>query len=214
MPVEAFLLGLSNGAICLAYCAPVLVPCLMGGMGASGLKSDSIVVLRFLAGRMVGYIAFGVVAWGLGHSLARMASLQEPIVGCCFLILSIFLALYGLSGREHTCVHSRVTTLTLRIGASPHLLPSLAGLVSGLNFCPPFLIALLAASRPGTLQGSLFFFLAFFAGTSLFFIPVPFVGVLRRFPSARIVGKMAAGIMGLYYAYTGLTMLIGGLRTL
>jgi len=155
-----------------------------------------------------------VIAWVLGHSLTRMAGLQEPVVGCCFLILSIFLALYALTGREHTCAHSRVTALALRMGASPRLLPGLAGLASGLNFCPPFLIALLAASRPGTLQGSVFFFLAFFVGTSLFFIPVPFVGMLRRFPSVRIVGKMAAGIMGLYYAYTGLTMLIGGLRTL
>ena len=214
MGLEAFLLGLSNGAICLAYCAPVLVPCLMGGVGGCGLRSDSLVVLHFLMGRLLGYLLFGVIAWGLGRSLAHMARFQEVTVGSSYLVLSILLVLYALFDRKASCARSRITALTSKMSASPLLLPATAGLVSGLNFCPPFLLALVASAQAGTLQGSLLFFLAFFLGTSIFFIPAPFLGILQRFPAVRIVGKMAAGIIGLYYLYAGLIMLIGGIKSL
>ena len=214
MGVEPFLLGLSNGAVCLAYCAPVLVPCLMGGVGASGLRSDSLVVILFLIGRLLGYLLFGVVAWAMGRSLAQTAQLQEVIVGCCFVVLSIFLVLYAFFDRKGSCAQSRITSLAAKMGVSPLLIPGAAGLASGLNFCPPFLLALVAGAQAGTLHASLLFFFAFFLGTSIFFIPAPFIGMLRRFPAVLIVGKMAAGIMGFYYAYSGLIMVIGGIRHL
>jgi hypothetical protein len=213
MGLEAFLLGLSNGAVCLAYCAPVLVPCLMGGVGRCGLRSDSLVVLRFLIGRLFGYLLFAVVSWGLGRSLAHTDHFQEALVGSSYLALSIILVFYAFFDKRSSCARSRIMALTGKVGTSPLVLPVAAGLASGLNFCPPFLLALVAGARTGSLQGSLFFFLVFFLGTSLFFIPAPFLGALRRFPAIGIVGKMAAGIIGCYYGYTGLIMLLGGIRS-
>jgi hypothetical protein len=54
------------------------------------------------------------------------------------------------------------------------------------------------------------FFFSFFLGTSLLFVLAPFVGALGRFPVLKIVGKMAAGLMGLYYLYSGIILLAGG----
>jgi hypothetical protein len=65
----------------------------------------------------------------------------------------------------------------------------------------------------GSLFSSLFFFLMFFLGTALFFVPAPFLGLLRTFPAFRTVGKLAAGLMGLYYFYSGLIMCAGGIKS-
>jgi len=210
MGIEAFLLGMSSGATCLAYCAPVLVPCLMGGVGGAGLRSDVVTVVRFLSGRLLGYLVFAVVAWCLGLALAPSGRYQELIIGVCYLALSVLLVLYALFEGKSSCTRTPFHAF-LRSVSSPALFPVAAGLASGLNFCPPFLLATVAGSQAGSLQGSLFFFLAFFLGTSVFFIPFPFVGLLRRYPAVPIVGKLAAGIVGLYYGYLGLTMAIGGI---
>jgi hypothetical protein len=61
------------------------------------------------------------------------------------------------------------------------------------------------------LQSMLFFF-SFFLGTSIFFVPTPFIGIFRGFSVLKIIGKMAAGLMGVYYFYSGIVMLIGGLK--
>ena len=95
-------------------------------------------------------------------------------------------------------------------GRTPSLLPMLAGFVTGLSFCPPFLLATADAVHKGNLLEMLFFFLFFFIGTSLFFFPLPFLAFLRRHSVLKAVGRMAAGIMGLYYFYAGLIMVIGG----
>jgi len=66
-----------------------------------------------------------------------------------------------------------------------------------------------AANR---LAHAILFFFSFFLGTSLLFVLAPFVGALGRFPVLQIVGKMAAGLMGLYYLYEGVILIIGGLK--
>ncbi len=215
MPLQAFLLGLSNGGVCLAYCAPVLVPCLMGGAGSYGLRSDAMVVFRFLLGRLLGYLLFGVMAWVMGRSLPHTAGFGEAIVGATYLVLSTLLVLYGFFDVRPSCDRLGIGAVAVRMTARwPLLVPVAAGLVTGLNFCPPFLIALVGSAQTGTLQGSLTFFFSFFLGTSVFFLPAPFLGLLRAFPVVRTVGKMATGLVGLYYFYSGIIMLTGGMKTL
>jgi len=94
----------------------------------------------------------------------------------------------------------------------PLLIPVAAGLLSGIALCPTFLLAMTDAAGKGSLSYSLFFFFMFFIGTSVFFIPIPFVGALRRLTALRIIGKMAAGIVGLYYLYAGIITVIAGVR--
>jgi hypothetical protein len=173
------------------------------------------VVFRFLMGRLLGYLLFGVVAWALGRSLPHTAGSGEAIVGVIYLALSILLVLYGFLDIKPSCDRLGIGALALRITArSPLLVPVAAGLATGLNFCPPFLIALVGSAQTGTLQGSLIFFFSFFLGTAIFFLPAPFLGLLRAIPVVRTVGKMAIGLIGLYYFYSGIIMVIGGIKTL
>jgi hypothetical protein len=45
----------------------------------------------------------------------------------------------------------------------------------------------------------------------VFFIPFPFIGVLRRYDVLAVVGKLATGVMGVYYLYAGLMLVVGGI---
>jgi Cytochrome C biogenesis protein transmembrane region len=210
--MRAFLLGLSNGAACVAYCAPVLIPILLGGEGPARNVG---VTLRFLGGRLAGYLLFSVLVWAVAKPVLRSAELHDLIIGPAFMILSILLIVYGLLRRDTTCAVSRATTLIRKIpGISPSLIAVAAGLATGLSFCPPFLLATAGAAETGGLLQTVGFFLLFFLGTSIFFIPAPLFGFLRGFAALALVGKMAAGIMGLYYFYAGLIMTIGGLHRL
>jgi hypothetical protein len=55
---ERFLLGLANGGVCLAYCAPVLVPYLLGA--GDTVRRSVVSVGEFLGGRLAGYLTFAV----------------------------------------------------------------------------------------------------------------------------------------------------------
>jgi Na+-driven multidrug efflux pump len=55
------------------------------------------------------------------------------------------------------------------------------------------------------------FFAEFFVGTSLYFIPAPFLGSLGRYPAVRETGRLAALIVGVYYIYLGIMTILGGI---
>jgi hypothetical protein len=92
----------------------------------------------------------------------------------------------------------------------PAFLPFGMGFLAGLKICPPLLLAFADAASTGSLVGSLIFFVGFFLGTSVYFIPIPFLGVFRRVAALQIVGKFAAIIVALYYLYAGILLLAGG----
>ena len=209
MALEGFILGLSNGATCMAYCAPVLVPYLLGE--GKGILRNSVFTAQFLSGRLVGYLLFAVLAWGINRSILQGMSKPDLIIGPAYIVFSMLLIYYGFFATSTSCVATRMNGLRHRLTKIwPDLLPVVAGLVTGLSFCPPFLLAFTGAMEKTTVLQSMFFFFAFFLGTSIFFIPTPFIGILRGFSTLRIIGKMAAGLIGVYYLYSGIMMLIGG----
>ena len=73
--MEGLLLGLSNGTVCLAHCAPVIVPLFLGGGERTGKNAISLSFL--LAGRLIGYMLFSVAAWGTGRLLVDTAVHRE-----------------------------------------------------------------------------------------------------------------------------------------
>ncbi|HOB53664.1 MAG TPA: sulfite exporter TauE/SafE family protein [Acidobacteriota bacterium] len=201
------LLGLTNGAICLAACVPVLLPYLVGE--GERLKRNAVVLAGFLGGRLVGYLAFGLLAWLFGLALPAALPGRLRWAGAIYLVLGLLLAVYGFRPpRTEPCLLPAAEGPARRLAERrPALLPPLLGLLTGLNLCPPFLLAFTEAAGAGTLSGSLLFFLTFYAATSLFFVPLPLLGTLGRFPAVRTVGRLAAGVVGVYYVYRGLTML-------
>lgn len=210
--MEGFLLGLANGTVCLAYCAPVLVPFILGE-GKDVARNYSLLA-RFLAGRLIGYLIFGLLAWAFG-SLLKNSGHQEMFFGLAYMILAAMMFFYGVSRPPELCAGKLMHHKRARLLHQwPELLPAALGLATGLNLCPPFLLAFTGAAGSASLAKSLLFFLAFFLGTSVYFLPLPFLGSLRRVPSLQTVGRLACVVMALYYLYTGIIMFGGGMITL
>jgi sulfite exporter TauE/SafE len=208
--MQAFLLGISNGAVCIAYCAPVLIPYLFGE--GKGVWQSFSVVAQFLSGRLLGYLLFGVIAWAVGQTILLTSAWRDLIIGSADMILAVFLVLYGFFKIGTTCAVEQASRRLQKVNTWwPFMLPATIGLFTGLNFCPPFLLAFTNAAGEANLFRTLMFFSLFFLGTSIFFIPFPLIGTLRRINLLTIIGKLASGIMGIYYFYTGLMLVIRGI---
>jgi len=204
--MRAFLLGLGSGGVCLASCAPFLVPTLLGE--ARRVRADFGLLGLFLAGRLAGYLGFAVLAWRAGALLRPGARGASLLVAGAYVALGTLMVAYGLTRPRPACAAASVGRLRRwPLLARPPALPLVAGLLTGLNLCPPFLLAFTEAAARHSLAGSLRFFAAFFAGTSVLFVPFPVLGLLRAQPAVQTVGRLSAVVVGVLYCGMGLGML-------
>ncbi len=212
--IEAFLLGLSNGGVCVAYCAPVLVPYLLG-QGCSTAPQFRIVLL-FLLGRLAGYSVFSLFAFGFHIILRHNATNRAVTVGIVYIVLSVFLIIQGFSGKKaeppKCAMRSEIARINVIRRLGPYMAPVFMGLLTGLALCPPFLLAFTAASNTGSLAGSLVFFLSFFCGTSVFFLPFPLLGIFQRLRTLTVIGRLSMGIAGVWYFYSGLVLIMSVIK--
>jgi len=209
--LEGFFLGLASGTVCLAYCSPVLLPYLMtSGRGTSG---NFFGMLFFLLGRLGGYLVFAVIAWQAGWlwTLNSSPSSKPAVLGSVYILLALALLGYTFSHQETPCAATSFSSKFAMTFREKHwIAPVVLGLLTGLNLCPPLLLAFTSASTLESIFDSLFFFLMFFLGSSLYFLPLPLIGAFREKDILRTVGKFTSVIVGLFYLYTGLIELIGG----
>ncbi len=202
---EPALLGFSSGLVCLAACGPVLLPWLAAE--GVGLRGTGALLGRFLGGRLAGYLAFATMAWALGLALPLPAGLEAWRFGAVHLALAAALAWYALSTlrpRPATCAGGlsapRRRALAVRFRAAG---PAVLGFLSGLNLCPPFLVAGVRAAQQHSLPGALEFFALFFAGTLVWFLPFLGVSAVRRFTGLRLVARFTTLLVAAYYGYLG-----------
>lgn len=208
--MHGFLLGLANGTTCLAFCAPVLVPFLMHE--GTSVRQNLVALLRFLGGRLGGYLLFGLLAWGVGSLLVRTAGYESVVIGAAYVGLSGLLLVAVLRGKTQASGACALVGARARLSRWPALLPVGMGLLAGLKLCPPVLLAFTDAASSRTLGGSLLLFLTFFLGTSVYFLPFSLLGALAPVPDLRIVGRFAAVIVALYYLYSGILLVAGGVQ--
>jgi sulfite exporter TauE/SafE len=204
--VQAFLLGLASGATCLAYCAPVLVPLVLGE--SRGFARSLALVAQFLGGRLIGYLLFGFLAWEAGRLASAAGAHRGLAFGVTYVLLAVFLLLYGVFRRAPACA-GELPGVRARLSRWPAALPAGLGFLTGINICPPFLLAFAGAAESRSVWGSLLFFLLFFAGTSIYMLPLSLAGAFRRFQAVQRVGRLAAICMGLYYLYVGVVLIAG-----
>jgi sulfite exporter TauE/SafE len=206
--MQGFLLGLANGTSCLALCVPVLIPFFLSE--GESVRRNLSTLLKFLGGRLGGYLLFGVLAWEVGGLLLAAGSYQALLVGVTYVGLSVLL-LVGVFRRKRVepgiC---SVVKARNRFRRWPALIPVGMGLLAGLKVCPPLLLVFTDAANSGSLGGSLLLFVTFFLGTSLYFLPISLLGALRHMPDLRTVGQFAAAIVALYYLFTGVMLFAGG----
>lgn len=211
--MKGFLLGLSSGAVCLTYCVPVLIPYILGQ--GKTTKKNYLYLGSFLAGRLIGYILFAFFAYIAGRLLLNIALYDQILLGLTYVLLALMLFSYGAFSAGSGCAMKTFKGLLQRFIANDKwTVPVVLGLLTGINLCPPFLLAFTEAANAANLLGSLDYFCAFFIGTAVYFLPLPFLGVFHRNNTLRLIGKMAAVVVAIFYLYKGIIMLAGGIMVL
>lgn len=199
-------MGLANGTLCMSYCAPVLVPYMLGK--GDNVKGNFYTVGKFLVGRFIGYMIFALLAYSTNKIILKNNSYKEIILGLTYTILAVFMFFYGMCNPHKHCPIGKSKKIMDKFDfVDSKKIPILLGLLTGLNLCPPFLMAFTGAASSGSIISSLVFFFMFFIATSLYFIPISFIGVLKNRDSLKNIGKLSALIMSFYYLYIGIVML-------
>jgi hypothetical protein len=212
---DALALGLASGPACLAACGPVLVPSLLAGR--AGFLPNLRTIAVFLGTRLLGYLLFALVAWELGALASMLIKPHPHLIGLVYVLMAGVLAWYAYSVRRNcagSCSPSKLVTIGGAVDESGNTQKGIAGVamlgfLTGLNFCPPFVVAGIRAAELGSLSGALLFFAVFFAGTSIWFVPIAGLGCVVRNQALITVARMAMGLVAFYYLALGLYMLLG-----
>ncbi len=191
---EGFLLGLAVGVSCLATCAPVYAPLLSlkERSWQSGLKA----ILVLCAGRFLAYAAFGAAAGGAGSLLPEQAVGRHLLIIASYAALSLYLlftSFVQLRRERDSCAFRRLA----KFSGSPFLV----GLLTGFSVCPAFLLALARGLDAGGALGGLSLFVGFFAGTTLYLLPIAAVSLLTKRRWFRLAGLAASALVAAWYLW-------------
>ena len=202
---DSLILGLSSGSACLATCGMVMFPYLMAG--SAGVKRIAIDLSLFLLTRFVIYFILATLAWYFGQAIFSNSVVRNIVPGILYIVFAIMLVWYSISkNRNPNCPAKIVKTVN-----NHRLVPILLGIVNSLGFCPALFIILTKGATQGTLVQSYIAFLAFFIGSSLWFLPLPLAGKIRNKEVLTNIGILATGLAGIIFMIKGLTNLIGGI---
>jgi sulfite exporter TauE/SafE len=195
---EALVLGLSTGTYCALYCAPVLLPFLFSDAGEGGQK-NSVSIALFMLGRLFGYLAIGC-ALGLGGALTAQAipaGVQRKLIAAVYFFTGLLMILGWFL---HYFPEARPCRAIRRpFGQKPSAFAF--GLLTGLNFCPPFFAAASRVFGKGDALSGTLYFLFFYLGTSVFFLPLFGIPLIKkRLEAIRTVARITLLLIGSYFA--------------
>lgn len=160
-------------------------------------------VVLFLAGRLMGYLLFGVLAWLTGRMLQKeLPEWESWLFAVVYIILAVMLLRYAWHPGHASCTMKSHARWLDRFKRMHLLFPFLGGVLIGVNVCYPFMLAFTTAAEQPNLARSLFFFIFFYLGTSIYLLPLPLLGAFRNKTALRAIGRLSAGLVGLYYLYS------------
>lgn len=202
---DSFILGISSGSACLFTCGLVMFPYLMSG--SAGVRRISTELSVFLFTRLVVYFILATLAWYFGQALLTDRIIGKIVPGILYMVFAVMLVWYSIGkNREKKCPARIVGTVN-----NNKMVPILLGIVNSIGFCPALFLILTKGAAQSTITESYLGFLAFFIGSSLWFIPVPFAGRIRKKEVLETIGMLATGLAGIIFMIKGLTSLIGGI---
>jgi len=190
--LAGFSTGLSVGIYCLGVCLPVFIPLILAER--KNLKGSFLVTLEFSLGRLLGYLLFGTIVGYLG--VAIQSQLVHQIINMATFLSGGLLVGYSLG------------LLKWGKACKPYFkffhFPFLFGFLTGLNVCPPFLASLSYIFNLKSIVNSVFYFLMFFLGTSVYIIPLGFLGFFSKEGKLQKIARLSGLFAGLYFIYTAL----------
>ena len=200
---EAFSLGLSTGPYCLTACAPLMVPFMLAD-GRGTWRGNFLLLLEFVGGRLAAYLVFGLAAGAVGAAFA--GRLPPRLLHAAVLVSGLLMLLVMVL---KTMPQASFCAWALRSRGLKRL-PFAFGFIVGINLCPPFVAGLVQVVQLASIWYGAAYFLAFFAGTSLYMIPffavVPFAFMKRL----QEIGALTCGLTGLWFVGLGLYGLFRG----
>ena len=193
--IEGWLLGLSTGPYCLGACVPFMIPYLFAE-GRQGWRGNAAILGEFLLGRLLAYVLFGALAGWVSGLLRPHVSqlLAQAALGVTALLMILYAVLKNL---PHWPVCSWVVRRLPMVR-----MPLVLGFLIGINVCPPFLVALARLVQEGSMASGIVFFLGFFAGTSLYAIPLLTVSPLTRLARFQRIGSLSAVLVGAWFLFS------------
>jgi len=201
---EAFILGLSSGSACLVTCGMVMFPYLLAG--SAGVKRIATDLSLFLLTRLLIYFILATLAWYFGQAIFSFPVVRNIVPGILYIVFAAMLVWYSISkNRNPECPAKIVKTVN-----NKRLIPIFLGIVNSLGFCPALLIILTKGATQSTITHSYIAFLAFFIGSSVWFLPLPLAGRIRKKEILKTIGILATGLAGIIFMIKGITNLIGG----
>ena len=202
---DSFILGLSSGSACLATCGMVMFPYLMAD--SAGVRKIVIDLSLFMFTRFVIYFLMATLAWYFGQALFSNPVVRNIVPGILYIVFAVLLVWYSIDkSRKKDCPAKIVKTVS-----NHKLVPILLGIVNSLGFCPALFLILTKSATQGTLFQSYLSFLAFFIGSSVWFLPLPLAGKIRKKEVLQNIGILATGLAGIIFMIKGITNLIGGI---
>lgn len=202
---DSFILGLSSGSACLVTCGMVMFPYIMAGRG--GVMKIVLDLSVFLATRLVIYFVLATLAWYFGQAFLTSGIVRTFVTGSLYVMFAIILIWYSIGRKKNMKCPAAIVTKV----EDKRLVPVLLGVVNSIGFCPALLLILTKGAAQGSLAQSWLAFLAFFTGSSLWFLPLPFAGKLKKKQVIETIGIFATGLAGAIFIIKGLILITGGI---
>lgn len=197
-----FFTGLSVGISCFFFCFPFLAPVVVAE--ARKKIENFFLILKFIFGRLVGYLSFGAFFGFLGEKLSQ--TFLSLIFLFALLVLSILLILYSFSLLKEKIL------LCQKIKKSSPKFPFLIGFFTGINLCPPFLISLTYVFTLHNFWAGIIYFFFFFLGTNFYIFPIYFLGFLNKIREFQLVARISGIVVGILFFIYGIYNFIEGVK--
>jgi sulfite exporter TauE/SafE len=196
MILEALLLGLSSGTYCILGCAPIAIPVFFSEQ--MNRRKNIVSTLLFMLGRLVGYLLFGALIGALGAFTINYLDpvLKRTMTHYAYIFVGLLLILAGLLYNFPGLKLCNKLKKMYKFG----LWVFVYGLLTGLNFCPPFFAAAARVYGGGDILNGILYFLAFFLGTSLYFLPLFGIHLIKKHAQHfMLIARIVVLLMGIYF---------------
>lgn len=200
--INGFMLGVTAGPVCFSGCFPMLLSITIAEGKENTSQQAWLFIGKFLTGRLIAYLVFGLFVIYVG---SRLGGVAHQIGIYAWIILSIMLIAYGLG---LPTPHLGLCNLTFR-KPSGRFFPFMLGGLTGMNLCPPFLLAITYTLQQNVSPSfGICFLMAFFTTTSLFIAPAGFARWLPYREKIALWGRVATVLVGAFFFYEGMTALM------
>lgn len=192
MIFKGLLLGLSTGLFCLSWCVPIYTPLLLSTQ--KSIREIWLAFVKFSLGRLLAYIIFGAVVGYLSEFI--IGGIFSKIISWSIIIIALLMIGYGFGltiPKSKFC--QRIKKMKILFWA---------GFLTGINVCPPFMLAVVSGLKSGNVISGILYFLFFFIGTSVYLVPLTFLGYFNKLKILNKIATYSAILVGIIFLFYGL----------